>query len=113
MTNNIAINWNEDEFKAYTLIFSMKANTKKKDEKTKIINEIVGSNVFKRAYKEFKNDTFCQRIQKISDTAKNLNYSKNDIQSLFYDIKRIFDTDGEFSLRERNLTLSLKRAFDF
>lgn len=113
MINNIAINWTEDEFKAYTLIFSMKADKKEKEEKIKVIHEIVNPNVFKRVYKEFKNDTFCQRIQKISDAAKNLHYSQNQIQALFYDIKRVFDVDGEFSVRERNLTLSLKRAFNF
>ncbi len=64
-------------------------------------------------YNEFCTDHHYQSIQKISKAIRNLNYSENQIQNLFYEIKEVFDADRNFSIVERNLTIGLKRILNF
>lgn len=105
--------WTEGELKAYVLIYAMNADRKETSEEIEIIENYVNPKEFNKMYNEFCNDHHYQSIQKISNAIRNLNYSENQIQNLFYEIKEVFDADRDFSIVERNLTIGLKRILNF
>ncbi|WP_075340973.1 hypothetical protein [Tenacibaculum agarivorans] len=106
-------NWNQTELKAYTLIYCMNADMKEAEQEIKIIIESVGQEIYDKMSKEFENDNDYESIQKIRNTVEDLNYNKVQIQDLFTEMKTVFDSDDEFSILERNVTLGLKRILNY
>ncbi len=105
--------WTENELKAYVLIYAMSADRKETPEEVETIKIFVNPKTFDKMYNEFCADCHHQSIKKISYAIRQFNYSENQIQNLFYDIKEVFDADKDFSVVERNLTIGLKRVLNF
>jgi len=103
------LNWTKEELVAYVLLFAANSDfTENKEEKELILSK-VDKKTFKRIHKEFHNDNDFQSIQKIISGLKLFNYSKEDIDSLFTDIKTLFLSDGNYDAIERNMFSNLKR----
>lgn len=103
------LNCTKEELVAYVLLFAANSDfTENKEEKELILSK-VDKKTFKRIHKEFHNDNDFQSIQKIIVGLKQYNYSKEDMDSLFSDIKDLFLADGNYDAIERNMFSNLKR----
>lgn len=111
--NKLKTNWSSEELKAYTYIYCMDADMKRDEEELTLIKKLVKEDTFNKMDKEFGSDKDYEVIQKIRNTIEDLNYSKNQITSLFKNIKDVFYADSNFSILERNLSLGLKRILDY
>lgn len=109
----IKTNWNQEELRAYTLIYCMNADVKVDDKEVELILNSVNKNIYDKMLEEFTNDNDYESIQKISNTVKDLNYTKAQVQSLFDEIRKVFYADNELSIMERNIALGLKRVLGF
>ncbi|TCI94143.1 hypothetical protein [Tenacibaculum sp. M341] len=109
----IKTNWNHEELKAYTLIYCMNADVKVIDKEVETILSSVNESIYEKMVEEFSKDNDFESIQKISNTVKDLNYTKDQIQSLFDEIRKVFYADNELSIMERNIALGLKRVLGF
>lgn len=95
--------WSHEELKTYILLYCAYANfVETKDEKAFIIDK-VGEEMHAKMFKEFDMDNDYQRIQKIQNTVERANYSKEEMEGLFKNIKNMFLADGEIDILEENI----------
>lgn len=103
------MNWTKDELVAYVLLFAANSNfIEDKREKNEIIAK-VDMQTFQKIHDEFDSDNDYQSIQKIIKGLEVHNYSKEDLDDLFVDIKMMFLSDGEYDVLEQNMMLQLKK----
>ncbi|MEZ5003579.1 MAG: hypothetical protein R2730_11155 [Chitinophagales bacterium] len=107
----IKTDWSKAEFKAYFLLYAAHADQIETPQERDFILAKVDSKIYDRIHQEFDQDNDYQSIQKLLYTAEKYNYSKDDLESLMEDIKRLFLTDGEFTSYEQNLLVTLKMLF--
>lgn len=107
--NGNSSNWTKDDLKAYLLIYCANADFKETSEELQKINSVIGTKGYHSIKGEFNKDTDYERIQKINSAILRLEYSKDQINQLFVEIKEMFLADGEFAYLEKNLLLGLKR----
>lgn len=107
----IKTDWSKAEFKAYFLLYAAHADQIETPQERDFILAKVDSKIYDRIHQEFDQDNDYQSIQKLLYTADKYNYSKDDLESLMEDIKRLFLTDGEFTSYEQNLLVTLKMLF--
>lgn len=104
-------NWTKEEFKAYLLMHAAEADYIKTEEERAFIRTLVTNESYSKVHKELQGDNDYQRIQKILYNLEKFNYSKNDLQLLVNDIKRLFNADGDMDLLEENMMYGLTRLF--
>lgn len=107
----IKTDWTREEFKAYFLLYAANADQIETQEEKDFILSKVDAQVYNRIHQEFDEDNDYQCIQKLLYTAKKYNYSKDDLEILLDDIKKLFLSDGDFTNYERNLLVTLKMLF--
>lgn len=96
-------NWSHEELKTYILLYCAYANfVETKAERAFIIDK-VGEEMYEKLFKEFDQDNDYQRIQKIQHTVERANYSKEEMERLFENIKNMFLADGELDILEENI----------
>ncbi|MCB0464840.1 MAG: hypothetical protein KDC78_04060 [Aequorivita sp.] len=100
--------WSRPELKAYILLYCANADFVETKEEKDFIKEKVGEEKYRHIHKEFDKDNDYQRIQKIQANVDRFNYSKNEIDRLFGDIKKMFLADGEIDILEENIYRGLK-----
>ncbi|MBT0608527.1 hypothetical protein [Aequorivita echinoideorum] len=101
-------NWSREELKAYILLYCAYANfTETKAEKD-FIKQKVGDEKYKSVHREFDRDNDYQRIQKIQAGIERFDYSKDEIDRLFQNIKKLFLQDGEIDILEENIYRGLQ-----
>ena len=105
----IATNWSRKEFKAYLLSYAANANYFESDEEKEVILSYVSKDIYKKIHRELEGDNDYQSIQKILFTLDKYDYSKDDLQVLFSDIRTLFESDGSFDVLEANMMHALKR----
>lgn len=100
--------WTHQELKAYMLLYCAHADfIVTKTEKEYIKSKV--SNVdYQRIRNEFDDDNDYQRIQKINAAIERFDYSKEEIDEAFQSIKKLFLSDGEMDILERNIYRGLK-----
>ena len=104
-----APNWTKEELVAYILLFTAHSNFDEDNHERNVIISKVDMQTFQRIHDEFDSDNDYQSIQKIIKGIEAHNYSKDDLNSLFSDIKLLFLSDGEFDVLERNMFTYLKK----
>ena len=103
------MNWTKDELVAYVLLFAANSNFIEDNfERNEIITK-VDMQTFQKIHDEFDADNDYQSIQKIIKGLEVHNYSKEDLDDLFVDIKMMFLSDGEYDILEQNMMLQLKK----
>lgn len=101
-------NWTREELKAYILLYCAYANFVETEEERNFIMKKVGEDKYRQIHKEFDKDNDYQRIQKIQHTVERFDYSPKEIDRLFYNIKKMFLTDGEIDILEKNIYRGLQ-----
>ena len=100
--------WSKQELTAYILLFCSHANYHETESEIATIESIVGEETVKKMHREFDKDNDYKRIEKIRSTVDRYDYSTEDIDALFEDIKSVFMADGEYDTLEQNLYRGLK-----
>lgn len=100
--------WTREELKAYILLYCAYANFVETEAEKEYIKSKVGEEKYKKIHKEFDQDNDYQRIQKIQATVERFDYSKNEIDRLFENIKKMFLEDGEIDILEENIYRGLQ-----
>jgi len=101
--------WTKDELVAYVLLYAASSNFIEDNfEKNEIIAK-VDMQTFQKIHDEFDDDNDYQSIQKIIKGLETHNYSKEDLDNLFIDIKLLFLSDGEYDALEQNMMMQLKK----
>ncbi|MCK5401823.1 MAG: hypothetical protein KAJ28_09340 [Flavobacteriaceae bacterium] len=102
-------NWTKDELVAYIMLYMANTDFVESNAEKNIIISIVDMQTFQRIHDEFDKDNDYQSLQKIINGLKQHNYSKDDLESLFVDIKLLFLSDGDYDNLEHNMFLYLKK----
>jgi hypothetical protein len=103
------INWTKDQLVAYVLLFAAHSDFKEDNHERNVIISKVDMQTFQDIHDEFDLDNDYQSIQKIMTALKAHQYSKDDLDLLFADIKTLFFSDGDYDVTEQNLLLCLRK----
>ncbi len=103
------MNWTKDELVAYILLYAANSNFIEDNRERNVIISKVDMQTFQNIHNEFDNDNDYQSIQKIIKGLETHNYSKDDLEELFIDIKLMFLSDGDYDVLEQNMMLGLKK----
>ncbi|MCC1485112.1 hypothetical protein [Winogradskyella immobilis] len=103
--------WTKDELVAYILLYAAHSDFKEDNHERNVIISKVDMQTFQDIHDEFDLDNDYQSIQKIMTALEVHNYSKEDIDLLFIDIKTLFFSDGDYNIAEQNVFLCLKKLF--
>jgi hypothetical protein len=101
-------NWTKKEFKAYLMLYASDANFFQSEEERELIQTMLSDQTYKTVHREIEKDNDYQRIQKILDNIEKHEYSKEDLNALIADVKRVFDADGQVDTLEENMLRALK-----
>lgn len=101
-------NWSREELKAYILLYCAYADFIETEAEKEYIKAKVGEDKYQKIHKEFDQDNDYQRIQKIQATVARFDYSKNEVDRLFENIKKMFLTDGPVDILEENIYRGLQ-----
>lgn len=102
--------WSREELIAYILLFAANSNFKESNKERNMIISKVDMKTFSDIHEEFDNDNDYQSIKKIREALDRHDYSREDLESLFIDIKVLFYSDGEYDILEQNMFLYLKKV---
>ena len=111
MATAVLKQWNNDDFLAYTLLFSAKADFVYAREERELILTKVGQTTYNSIRKELAYDNDYQSLQKIINYA-NSNCSESDINVLLKEVENLFICDGNFTRLEKNMLMSLKKLLN-
>lgn len=103
--------WTKNEFVAYILLFAAHSDFKEDNHERNVIISKVDMQTFQEIHDEFDLDNDYQSIQKIMSALEAHQYSNDDIDLLFADIKTLFFSDGDYDIAEQNVFLCLKKLF--
>ncbi len=81
--------WSNSEFHAYVLLHCAHADFIESNDEVDLIKSKVSESEYNHIHKEFDNDNDYQSIQKIMVTAKRLNYSGDQVEQLFSEMKEL------------------------
>lgn len=101
-------NWNREELHAYIMLYCAHADFVITYQEKKYIQDIIGKEKYHAIRREFDIDNDYQQIQKIKATISRFNYSEDEIDRLFADIKAIFLIDGNMDILEQNIYRGLQ-----
>ena len=104
--------WNEQELKAYILLYCAFADFEENKYEKELILSSVDKEAYKEMHREFDLDNDYQRIQKIQHSLKTLDYSKKKIEKLEDKIMELFLADGKYDLLEENMNRLIKRLLE-
>lgn len=106
---NTTAHWTKDELVAYIILFAANSDFLESNSERNVIISKVDMTTFQKIHNEFDGDNDYQSIQKIVSGLKEHNYSKDDLDALFSDIKQLFFADGSYDILEQNMFLYLKK----
>lgn len=109
MISTLETNWTRAEFKAYLLTYAAKADYIETREEKAIIKKLVSKDDYRKIHREIDGDNDYQSLQKIMHNLEKFNYSKEELDILIEDIKKLFMSDGKYDVLEQNMLFSLKR----
>lgn len=99
--------WTNDEFLAYTLLYSAHVDYFFDDEEKDLILSKVNKDVYKNILKELSKDNDYQSLQKILAYTNEHKFSNNEVDLLLYEIELLFMCDGEYDILEKNMMMNL------
>lgn len=101
--------WTKDELVAYIMLYAAHSNFEEDNHERNAIISKVDMQTFQKIHDEFDGDNDYQSIQKIIKGLEDHNYTKEDLNELFVDIKLMFLSDGDYDVLEKNMMLQLKK----
>jgi thiosulfate/3-mercaptopyruvate sulfurtransferase len=104
--------WTKKELVAYILLYTAYSNFDEANTEKNVIISKVDMQTFQKIHNEFDKDNDYRSLQKIIQGLEEHNYNKDELQSLFTDIKILFFSDGEYDITERNMFLYLKKLLN-
>ena len=99
--------WTNDEFLAYTLLYSAHADYFFDDEEKDLILSKVNNNIYETILKELSKDNDYQSLQKILAYTNEHKFNNNEVDLLLYEIELLFMCDGEYDILEKNMMMNL------
>ena len=93
--------WTNDEFLAYTLLYSAHADYFFDDEEKDLILSKINNNIYENILQEISKDNDYQSLQKILSYTQEHKFSNNEIDLLLYEIELLFMCDGEYDILEK------------
>lgn len=102
-------NWTKDELLAYTLLYAAHSDFKEDNHERNVIISKVDMQTFQKIHDEFDADNDYQSIQKIMASMEAHQFTKDDVDVLLSEVKLLLFSDGEFSINEQELLMSLKK----
>lgn len=105
----ITVNWSEEQFKAYLMIYAANSNFYESEEEKELILSKVDPEVFRSMHRELDHDNDYQRLQKILYCINKFGYTEDEINNLEKDIREVMSADGKNDEVERNMFLGLHR----
>ena len=103
------VDWTEEQFKAYLLIYMANSNFLETEEEKELILSKVAIDMYKKMHKEHDVDNDYQRLQKILFCIEKFNYSHEDLKKLSDEIRELLNTDGYHDEVEDEVFLYLKK----
>lgn len=102
-------NWTKEELVAYVLLYTANSDLNIENHEKNVIISKVDMKTFSKVHEEFEKDNDYQSLQKIIKGLEAHNYSKDDLEGLFVDIKKLFLSDGSFDVMEQSMLAYLKK----
>jgi len=102
-------NWTKEELVAYILLYTANSDLNIENHEKNVIISKVDMKTFSKIHGEFDKDNDYQSLQKIIKGLEDHNYSKDDLEGLFIDIKKLFLSDGSFDVMEQSMLAYLKK----
>jgi hypothetical protein len=102
-------NWTKEELVAYVLLYTANSDLNIENHEKNVIISKVDMKTFSKVHEEFDKDNDYQSLQKIIKGLEAHNYSKDDLEGLFVDIKKLFLSDGSFDVMEQSMLAYLKK----
>lgn len=93
----------KSELQIYLLLLCAYSDNYASQEELEFIQQKVDPTSYKRISEEFLNDSEEERIDKIEDAVRYLEYSYNELSALRREMYEVFFSDCEFKMMERNL----------
>lgn len=106
----LSCNWTKNELLAYTLLYAANSNFEETNTERNVIISKVDMETFQHIHDEFDKDNDYQSLQKIQNCLKKHEYTQDDINILFEEIRNMFYADGKFDVMERNTFMFLKKV---
>lgn len=101
--------WNYDEFLCYLMIYASHADMELTDEERALIRGQIDEDRVAHLFEDFNELTDYERIQVIQ-AYKGLYYPNTERkEEILHRLKSLFQSDGDFSIMERNLLRMLKK----
>lgn len=107
--NEVTVEWNEEQFKAYLLIYAANANFSETEEEKELILSKVDADVYKKMHREYEHDGDYTRLQKILAGVDRLGYSGEALSKLREEIRQVINAEGHHDELEENMFLYLKK----
>ncbi len=105
----INLNLNENEFKAYLLLYAAHADLKlAKEEKMKILS-FVNPAHYQKIYKEFSRANDIEKLETILGHREKFFSTDKDIERLLEDICGLLQCDSKMNLQEKSFFILLRK----
>ena len=105
--NQITQHWTNDEFLAYTLLFSAHADYFFDEEEKDLILSKIDQTIYENILLELSKDNDFQSLQKILAYTREHKFNNNEVDLLLYEIELLFMCDGEYDILEKNMMMNL------
>ena len=102
-------NWTKEEFKAYLLIYAAQSNFNESEEEIDFIESKFEPELISRINKGIKNLNDFDKISIVTDYIKIHDFSQDELDSLLFEIKEIYHSDGTFDSIEQSIFSMLKK----
>jgi hypothetical protein len=107
--NEVKVDWDQNQFKAYLLIYAANSNFAETEEEKEVILSKVDPDTYKKMHREYEHDNDYQRLQKILAAIEKFGYSKEDLSQLREEIRQVLNSEGYHDELEENMFLYLKK----
>lgn len=103
------VDWNEQEFRAYLMLYAANSNFIETVEERELILSKIDFLTYKKMHRELDRDNDYQQIQKILYCMNKFCYSEEELKQLENEIKDVLNVDGYHDELETNMFLGLKK----
>lgn len=100
---NDHINWSKNEFLTYLLLFCANADINQSAQELYYIKDNINKSDYQAINLVFNNDTDYQCITRIQEYVKHHDYTNDQLNGLFSEIKTLFNIDGDYDVMEQHL----------
>ncbi len=96
-------NWTKKELEIYILLLCSNADSNITEDELNLIKSKVDTATFNKIYKEFLENTEDEGLEMIDNNMQEHQYSNQEILEIKTNMKAVFFTDNNFSMKEEYL----------